>query len=92
MHRCAQVLVIEKGSYKRAAELPLLERDAFKTMYEGCGLAATDDAGALLVRTAAEQQLSFDLGMHCVRTGHSRDPKCLVLFGVLRASRPEPSN
>ncbi len=40
-----QVLVIEKGRYTKAADLSLLERDAFQNMYEGCGLATTDDAG-----------------------------------------------
>ena len=42
---CLQVIVVEKGRYTRAAELSLLERNAFEQMYEGCGLATTDDAG-----------------------------------------------
>lgn len=42
-----QVLVVEKGRYTKAADLSLLERDAFQNMYEGCGLATTDDAGDL---------------------------------------------
>ena len=42
-----QVVVIEKGRYTKAADLTLLERDAFQNMYEGCGLATTDDAGEL---------------------------------------------
>ncbi|CAL5227030.1 g9925 [Coccomyxa viridis] len=41
----AKVLVVEKGRYTKAADLSLLERDAFQNMYEGCGLATTDDAG-----------------------------------------------
>ena len=41
-----QVVIIEKGSYIRAADLSLLEREAFQGMYEGCGLATTDNAGA----------------------------------------------
>ncbi len=40
-----QVIVVEKGRYIRTAELSLLERDAFQQMYEGCGLATTDDTG-----------------------------------------------
>ena len=44
-----QVVIVEKGSYIRAADLSLLERDAFQGMYEGCGLATTDNAGASLL-------------------------------------------
>ena len=41
-----QVIIVEKGNYTRAADLSLLERDAFQGMYEGGGLATTDNAGA----------------------------------------------
>ena len=41
-----QVIIVEKGNYTRAADLSLLERDAFQAMYEGGGLATTDNAGA----------------------------------------------
>ena len=40
-----QVVIVEKGRYTKAAKLSLLERDAFRTMYEGSGLATTDNAG-----------------------------------------------
>ncbi len=36
---------MEKGTYTRALGLPLQERDAFGTMYEGGGLMTTDNAG-----------------------------------------------
>ena len=42
------MVVIEKGRYTKAADLSLLERDAFQNMYEGCGLATTDNAGTHL--------------------------------------------
>ena len=59
-----QVIVLEKGGYKRAKELPLLERDAFKTMYEGCGLAATDDAGTpILCMQQLQQQVPPEMGV-----------------------------
>jgi hypothetical protein len=48
----AQVIVVEKGRYERAQDLSLLERDAFGGMYEGCGLAATDDAGISILAGA----------------------------------------
>ena len=44
-----QVIIVEKGNYTRAADLSLLERDAFQGMYEGGGLATTDNAGALFL-------------------------------------------
>ncbi len=40
-----QVIVVEKGTYTLAQALPLQERDAFGTMYEGGGLMTTDNAG-----------------------------------------------
>jgi hypothetical protein len=42
-----QVVVLEKGHYTPAQELSLLEKDAFGSMYEGCCLMATDDAGVM---------------------------------------------
>ncbi|CAL8466534.1 g6070 [Coccomyxa elongata] len=41
----AKVIVVEKGTYTPAQALPLQERDAFGTMYEGGGLMTTDNAG-----------------------------------------------
>jgi hypothetical protein len=41
------VVVVEKGTYTCAQELPLQEREAFGSMYEGGGLMTTDNAGML---------------------------------------------
>lgn len=41
----SQVVIVEKGVYTRTQELPLLEREAFGSMYEGGGLMTTDNGG-----------------------------------------------
>jgi hypothetical protein len=43
----AQVVVLEKGHYIRAAELPLLEKHAMGNMYERGGTLSTTDLGML---------------------------------------------
>ena len=42
----AQVLVLEKGRYTKAADLSLMEREAMDTMYEAGSLMTTQDASA----------------------------------------------
>lgn len=42
----AQVIVLEKGRFTPAAELPLTERESFQEMYEMGSLLTTQDAGA----------------------------------------------
>ncbi|CAL9161790.1 long-chain-alcohol oxidase FAO4A-like [Musa acuminata AAA Group] len=44
-----KVIVIEKGDYYPSSRLSLLEGPALGAMYEGGGLVATDDVGALLL-------------------------------------------
>jgi hypothetical protein len=44
--RLAQVIVLEKGRFTPAAELPLTERESFQEMYEMGSLLTTQDAGA----------------------------------------------
>ncbi len=42
---CTQVIVLEKGGFTPAAELPLTEQEAFRDMYEMGSLFTTQDAG-----------------------------------------------
>ena len=42
----AQVIVLEKGGFTPAAELPLTEQEGFSTMCAMGGLLTTQDAGA----------------------------------------------
>ena len=45
---CVQVIVLEKGRFTPAAELPLTEQEAFRDMYEMGSLLTTQDAGACI--------------------------------------------
>ena len=45
---CTQVIVLEKGGFTPAAELPLTEQEAFRDMYEMGSLFTTQDAGKCL--------------------------------------------
>ena len=75
------MIVVEKGRYQRAQDLSLLERDAFAVMYEGCGLAATDDAGVSILAgatlgggTRVNWSASFDTPGHVRRCQEASAP------------------
>ena len=59
-----QVIIVEKGNYTRAADLSLLERDAFQGMYEGGGLATTDNAGASFLLASKVPRTLSELAIH----------------------------
>ena len=90
--RCSlQVVVIEKGRYTKAADLTLLERDAFQNMYEGCGLATTDDAGELwaylpLPAAVTTQHPDLHLLSHFPLMPWTQAPCMTELFTPVQAS------
>lgn len=76
------MVVLEKGCHARAAELSLLERDAFARLYEGAGLITTTDSGARAPRPS-RCCLPSACRAHCRRESASLPPHWL-LPGVWR--------
>ena len=52
---CTQVIVLEKGGFTPAAELPLTEQEAFRDMYEMGSLFTTQDAASAYLVTCCRE-------------------------------------
>lgn len=53
------MVVLEKGHYVRAKDLPLLEKNAMSTMYERGGTLSTHDLGESSFATPRQDRLSW---------------------------------
>ena len=68
---CVQVIVLEKGRFTPAAELPLTEQEAFRDMYEMGSLLTTQDAGMNIpVLVTCIVLLCVDAG-NALKVGHT---------------------